>query len=40
MGVDWGGPSEAWEREAMTLLAHEVMPKFRQHVAHQPQAAE
>jgi alkanesulfonate monooxygenase SsuD/methylene tetrahydromethanopterin reductase-like flavin-dependent oxidoreductase (luciferase family) len=40
MGVDWGGPSEAWEREAMTLLAHDVMPKFRQHVAAQPQAAE
>jgi alkanesulfonate monooxygenase SsuD/methylene tetrahydromethanopterin reductase-like flavin-dependent oxidoreductase (luciferase family) len=40
MGVDWGGASEAWEREAMTLLAQEVMPKFRQHVAAQPQAAE
>ena len=38
MGVDWGGASEAWEREAMRLLAHEVMPKFRQHVM--AQAAE
>jgi alkanesulfonate monooxygenase SsuD/methylene tetrahydromethanopterin reductase-like flavin-dependent oxidoreductase (luciferase family) len=38
MGVDWGGPSEAWEREAMTLLAREVMPKFRQHAT--AQAAE
>jgi alkanesulfonate monooxygenase SsuD/methylene tetrahydromethanopterin reductase-like flavin-dependent oxidoreductase (luciferase family) len=33
MGVDWGGASEVWEREAMTLLANEVMPKFRQHAA-------
>ena len=31
-GLDWGGPNEAWERESMRLLAHEVMPKFRQHV--------
>jgi len=31
-GIDWAGPNEAWEREAMRLLAHEVMPKFRQHV--------
>jgi alkanesulfonate monooxygenase SsuD/methylene tetrahydromethanopterin reductase-like flavin-dependent oxidoreductase (luciferase family) len=31
-GVDWSGPNEAWERESMRLLAHEVMPKFRQHV--------
>ena len=38
MGVDWGGPSEAWEREAMRLLAQEVMPKFRQHIT--AQAAE
>ena len=38
MGVDWGGPSEAWEREAMRLLAHDVMPKFRQHAM--AQAAE
>lgn len=38
MGVDWGGPSEAWEREAMTLLARDVMPKLRQHTA--AQAAE
>ena len=38
MGVDWGGPSEAWEREAMTLLAQDVMPKFRQHAT--AQAAE
>ena len=38
MGVDWGGSSEAWEREAMTLLAREVMPKFRQHAT--AQAAE
>ncbi len=38
IGVDWGGPNEAWDREAMRLLAHEVMPKFRQHVM--AQAAE
>jgi len=38
IGVDWGGPNEAWEREGMRLLAHEVMPKFRQHVM--AQAAE
>ena len=38
MGVDWGGASEAWEREAMTLLAREVMPKLRQHAT--AQAAE
>ena len=38
MGLDWGGPNEAWEREAMRLLAQEVMPKFRQHVT--AQAAE
>ena len=31
-GLDWGGPNEAWERQSMQLLAHEVMPKFRQHV--------
>ena len=36
MGVDWGGASETWEREAMMLLAREVMPKLRQHA----QAAE
>ena len=39
-GLDWGGPNEAWEREGMELLANEVMPKFRKHVAAQPQAAE
>jgi alkanesulfonate monooxygenase SsuD/methylene tetrahydromethanopterin reductase-like flavin-dependent oxidoreductase (luciferase family) len=38
IGVDWGGPNEAWEREGMRLLAHEVMPKVRQHVM--AQAAE
>jgi alkanesulfonate monooxygenase SsuD/methylene tetrahydromethanopterin reductase-like flavin-dependent oxidoreductase (luciferase family) len=38
IGVDWGGPNEAWDRDAMRLLAHEVMPKFRQHV--QAEAAE
>jgi alkanesulfonate monooxygenase SsuD/methylene tetrahydromethanopterin reductase-like flavin-dependent oxidoreductase (luciferase family) len=32
-GLDWGGPNAAWERESMRLLAQEVMPKFRQHVA-------
>jgi alkanesulfonate monooxygenase SsuD/methylene tetrahydromethanopterin reductase-like flavin-dependent oxidoreductase (luciferase family) len=31
-GLDWGGPNEGWERESMRLLAHDVMPKFRQHV--------
>jgi alkanesulfonate monooxygenase SsuD/methylene tetrahydromethanopterin reductase-like flavin-dependent oxidoreductase (luciferase family) len=38
IGLDWGGPNEAWEREGMRLLAHEVMPKVRQHVL--AQAAE
>jgi len=38
IGIDWGGPNEAWEREGMRLLAHEVMPKVRQHVM--AQAAE
>jgi len=32
-GLDWSGPNRAWERESMRLLAQEVMPKFRQHVA-------
>ena len=38
IGVDWSGPNEAWEREGMRLLVHDVMPKFRQHVT--AQAAE
>ena len=38
IGLDWSGPNEAWEREGMRLLTHEVMPKFRQHVT--AQAAE
>jgi len=38
IGLDWGGPNEGWEREAMQLLAQEVMPKFRQHTM--AQAAE
>jgi alkanesulfonate monooxygenase SsuD/methylene tetrahydromethanopterin reductase-like flavin-dependent oxidoreductase (luciferase family) len=37
-GIDWAGPNEDWEREAMRLLAQEVMPRFRQHVT--AQAAE
>ena len=37
-GLDWGGPNEAWERQAMTLMAEQVMPKFHQHVG--AQAAE
>jgi alkanesulfonate monooxygenase SsuD/methylene tetrahydromethanopterin reductase-like flavin-dependent oxidoreductase (luciferase family) len=42
IGLDWGGPNEAWEREGMHLLAQDVMPHFRQHVAAQvtPEAAE
>jgi alkanesulfonate monooxygenase SsuD/methylene tetrahydromethanopterin reductase-like flavin-dependent oxidoreductase (luciferase family) len=40
IGVDWSGDNEAWDREAMTLLAREVMPKLRQHIAAQAQAAE
>jgi alkanesulfonate monooxygenase SsuD/methylene tetrahydromethanopterin reductase-like flavin-dependent oxidoreductase (luciferase family) len=32
-GLDWSGPNRGWERESMRLLAQEVMPKFRQHVA-------
>jgi alkanesulfonate monooxygenase SsuD/methylene tetrahydromethanopterin reductase-like flavin-dependent oxidoreductase (luciferase family) len=32
-GLDWSGPNRDWERESMRLLAQEVMPKFRQHVA-------
>src|SRR4051794_40548966 len=38
IGLDWSGLNDAWEREGMRLLAHEVMPKFRQHT--QAQAAE
>jgi alkanesulfonate monooxygenase SsuD/methylene tetrahydromethanopterin reductase-like flavin-dependent oxidoreductase (luciferase family) len=30
-GLDWSGPNAAWERDSMRLLAHEVMPKLRQH---------
>jgi alkanesulfonate monooxygenase SsuD/methylene tetrahydromethanopterin reductase-like flavin-dependent oxidoreductase (luciferase family) len=30
-GLDWLGPNEAYERQAMQLLAQDVMPKFRQH---------
>jgi alkanesulfonate monooxygenase SsuD/methylene tetrahydromethanopterin reductase-like flavin-dependent oxidoreductase (luciferase family) len=30
-GLDWSGPNAAWERQAMRLMAEEVMPKFRQH---------
>lgn len=30
-GLDWSGPNRAWERDSMRLLAHDVMPKFRQH---------
>ena len=37
-GLDWSGPNGAWERDSMRLLAHDVMPKFRQHVL--TQAAE
>ena len=32
-GLDWGGPNEAWERQSMQLLAEQVMPKLRQHLA-------
>ncbi len=40
-GLDWSGPNRDCERESMRLLAQEVMPKFRQHVAAQrEQAAE
>jgi alkanesulfonate monooxygenase SsuD/methylene tetrahydromethanopterin reductase-like flavin-dependent oxidoreductase (luciferase family) len=38
IGLDWGGPNEAGEREGMQLLAQQVMPKFRQHAT--AQAAE
>ena len=38
IGLDWGGPNEAWERDGMRLLAHDVMPKFAQHAT--AQAAE
>ena len=34
-GLDWSGPNGAWDRESMRLLAHEVLPKFRQHVTAQ-----
>ncbi len=37
-GLDWGGKNQEWERESMRLLAHEVMPKLKQHVT--AQAAE
>ncbi len=39
-GLDWLGPNEVWERQSMQLLAEEVMPKFRQHLSAQQQAAE
>lgn len=39
-GLDWSGPNEAWERQSMQLLAADVMPKFRQHVAAQHVAAQ
>ncbi len=32
-GLDWSGPNKAWERDSMRLLAQDVLPKFRQHVA-------
>jgi alkanesulfonate monooxygenase SsuD/methylene tetrahydromethanopterin reductase-like flavin-dependent oxidoreductase (luciferase family) len=32
-GLDWSGANREWERESMRLLAKDVMPKFRQHVA-------
>jgi alkanesulfonate monooxygenase SsuD/methylene tetrahydromethanopterin reductase-like flavin-dependent oxidoreductase (luciferase family) len=38
IGVDWSGPNEAFERDGMRRLAHEVMPKFAQHAT--VQAAE
>ena len=38
IGLDWGDPNEAWERDGMRLLAQDVMPKFGQHVT--AQAAE
>jgi alkanesulfonate monooxygenase SsuD/methylene tetrahydromethanopterin reductase-like flavin-dependent oxidoreductase (luciferase family) len=31
-GLDWSGANKHWERQAMQLMAREVMPKFRQHV--------
>ena len=37
-GLDWLGPNGTWERQAMQLMAEEVMPKFRQHL--HAQAAE
>jgi alkanesulfonate monooxygenase SsuD/methylene tetrahydromethanopterin reductase-like flavin-dependent oxidoreductase (luciferase family) len=37
-GLDWGGKNDEWERESMRLLAHEVMPKLKQHAT--AQAAE
>ena len=37
-GLDWGGPNEAWERQTMTLMAEQVMPKFNKHAG--AQAAE
>jgi alkanesulfonate monooxygenase SsuD/methylene tetrahydromethanopterin reductase-like flavin-dependent oxidoreductase (luciferase family) len=40
-GLDWSGPNKEWESESTRLLAHEVMPKFRQHVrAHADAASE
>ena len=37
-GLDWSGANQGFEREAMRLLAQDVMPKFRQHAT--AQAAE
>jgi alkanesulfonate monooxygenase SsuD/methylene tetrahydromethanopterin reductase-like flavin-dependent oxidoreductase (luciferase family) len=32
-GMDWSGPNADWERESLTLLAHEVMPLLRKQIA-------
>ncbi len=38
-GMDWSGPSGAWERESLTLLAREVWPAVRRHCAEADRAA-
>jgi alkanesulfonate monooxygenase SsuD/methylene tetrahydromethanopterin reductase-like flavin-dependent oxidoreductase (luciferase family) len=34
--LDWSGPNKNWEQESMRLLAQDVMPKLRRHIAALP----
>ena len=37
--LDWSGPNKDWEQESMRLLAQDVMPKLRRHIAGQRNAS-